>query len=118
MSFEEIKTLASGLGISFHPAIGEEKLKEKVEKFVSENPGCLGSDEPVAAEVSMEGTTAADEAAADKTAADGKVKIKSEFVGEISSPFGVIDFGEDGIVELDQEAAEFFCSLPRGYSKC
>lgn len=130
MSFDEIKVLADGLGMTYHPNIGEAKLKEKVERFVEDNPGCLGEDSEDVAEESkpkeiikenlqeIPKEVVPEVKPPETKAVKGKVKIKSEFVGEISSRHGVIDFGTDGIVELEPEVAEYFCSLPYGYSKC
>lgn len=109
LSIDEMKSLADDFKIKYHPAIGEDKLLEKLERHVEENPGCLGEDEEVKAKPIEPVKTPAKK---------GKVKIKSQFFGKISSSFGVIDFGEDGIAEVEPEVAEHFCSLPVGYEKC
>ena len=43
---DELKKLAEGLeGFNFHPNIGEDTLRTKLDAFIKENPDCLGPED-------------------------------------------------------------------------
>jgi len=115
LTFEELKVLAKeSEGFKFHPSIGEDKLRANLTLYIEENPGCLDDTEKepkVKPEIKPE-------IKPEEKPVKGMVKIKSIHRGEIASSVGVVDFGEDGIVEVTAEQAELFLSIPEGYEKC
>jgi hypothetical protein len=133
MTFEELKLVAEKMnGFEYDKRTGEKKLRELMAKYLEENPDCLkelppAENEPKTGEGSGEentpipGEVGKEQTLTDKPPIDppkeGMVKIQSIHRGEISSSVGVIDFGEDGIVEVTAEQAEHFLNI-EGYEKC
>lgn len=143
LNFEEVKELAGSVeGFTYHHKTGEEKLKEdlavyleanqdKIPKVCDDNPpvipdgpavqddeddsGEMKDNKPLKDEDEEENTPDVPEKNDAKS--DGKVKIQSDYRGEIGSSFGMMDFGTDGICEVSPECAEMLCTL-KGYKKC
>lgn len=172
LTLEEVKEIANNIeGFTFHPATGEDKLKDKLAKYIADNPRCLDMDGidnenktlpvtppaddtektsegvgenlteikgVVGGEVTSLNEPPSDEdkpnedaeiipenvkfiktgeSTWDEAPLSGMIKIKSDYRGVISSSFGDVDFGNDGIAEVSKECAEMLIKL-KGYEKC
>ena len=139
LNLDKMKALADSFGIVYHPATGEKKMRIKLDEYVKENPDCLKDeveDEAKEELIVEEDLEIKDEVELELGPEEGHkepelviepkkvtlkktglIKIKSEYRGEISSSVGMVDFGEDGVVEVTEEQAKLFLSL-KGYSEC
>jgi hypothetical protein len=141
LTFEELKLFAEKMdGFKYDKRTGEDKLRDLMTSYLEKNPDCLklepdmgnilppitgevkesnGTGEvmtPIKSEVGKVTELPGKDPAVPPTK-EGMEKIQSIHRGEITTKFGVLDFGTDGIVEVSTETADYLCEI-NGYDKC
>ena len=111
VSFEELRGLAESLdGYVLDKRMGEVKLRENLTTWIESNPDKLD----------VKPTDLGDKPQEPKKKEMPKgsfVNIQSVHRGKISSSFGMLDFGKDGILEVPHDCAEMLIEL-KGYEIC
>ena len=111
LSFEEVKGLADKLdGFKYDGRWTEDKFRKVMTAWLVENPDKMPRPD-------LEPGDAISDDQEDDIMKSDLVKIQSKYRGEISSSFGMLDFGKDGIIEVKLEVAEMLLKL-EGYDKC
>jgi len=127
MTLEELKVLADSFdGFKYPANIGEKTLKKNMEKFISNNPGCLGSDTEVKAEDEDEIETekeveveppVVEPPKAEPPVKSGLIKMKCKNPGTRNTSEGVIVVDSEGFAEVTENQAVLLESIP-GYDRC
>ena len=111
VEFGELRVLTETLeDFEYDKRWGEDKLRDALTVYLEANPDKIpGGD--------AKGVAPTDTPTEKDKTKDDLVKIQSEYRGEISSSFGMLDFGTDGLLEVKPEVAEMLLEL-KGYDKC
>ena len=129
MNLKELKTLADSFdGFRYPVNIGEKTLKKNMEKFISNNPDCLGSDteDEVEPEVEDEIETEKEvevkppvvETPKQETLLENAlIKMKCKNPGTRNTSEGVIVVDSEGFAEVTEKQAVLLESIP-GYDRC
>lgn len=115
VSFEELRGIAESLdGYVLDKRMGEVKLRDDLTTWIEANPDKLGVKLP---DPDITKPQELQEPPKKEMPKGSFVNIQSAYRGEISSSFGMLDFGKDGILEVSHDCAEMLLKL-KGYEIC
>lgn len=114
VSFEELRVLAESLdGYVLDKRMGEVKLRDDLTTWIESNPDKI----PTGVKPTDPDIPEPPEPPVKEMPKGSFVTIQSAYRGEISSSFGMLNFGKDGILEVPRDCAEMLIKL-EGYEIC